>query len=662
MLTRRPHTRYACALLLAGLWFGLASTPAEAAACYSVVNGNWSTASTWSSISGGNPVDNPCGGGPSNIPGAGDDAVIERGFTVTVNVLSAALSVTVNAPSSNGTTTLNVGNNTLNVTGSVTIAGGGGQKKAELSFGTGTLRVGNTITNSGGASVILAWGTGTVEYNGTGNQSVGAYNYYNLTISKSTGTATTSGNITLGNNLTVTSGTLDLASNTANRGTTGGTLELADGTLLRLSSGNFPANYTNETIGATNTTEYYGSGNLSVPNKLYGHLLLSGSANRNLPNTALTVAGDFTTTGTVAAVTNASLIINGSMSIGVGTSFDAKTFSSHAVKGNFSNNGTFTRGTSTFTFNGTAAQTIGGAAATAFHHLVINNTGSGTTTTSVNLSISGNFTNTNGFNAGATTTTFNGTAAQTLGGVTTTFSSLTMNNAIGLTLNADVIVGGILTFTAGKITTGTTTSSEPYTKKLTTTVPCGSGNNVVGAGQTTGWVVGNLQRAVPAVPTGSLTCPFPVGGTAYYSPIVVEFPAGTTAGNLTGAAMPYSTAPSGHPNITTSDINPDRNVNRFWTLKDNTVGFTSYNATFTFDTADVDATADPLDFVIRRYSPPYPAAGSWSNATGGVLTDTSSQGLGITGADNFDFAIGNSTVSAFLREREWVYQRELYYQ
>lgn len=49
--------------------------------------------------------------------------------------------------------------------------------------------------------------------------------------------------------------------------------------------------------------------------------------------------------------------------------------------------------------------------------------------------------------------------------------------------------------------------------------------------------------------------------------------------------------------------------------------FASYNATVHFNAADLDA------------------------------------GTGIG-----DFAIGNSTVSAFLREREWVYQRELYYQ
>ncbi|MDA1107282.1 MAG: hypothetical protein O2845_02645 [Proteobacteria bacterium] len=231
-----------------------------------------------------------------------------------------------------------------------------------------------------------------------------------------------------------------------------------------------------------------------------------------------------------------------------------------------------------------------------------------------------------------------------------------MNNADGLTLGDDVTVSGVLTFTSGKITTGTgTTPPTPYPKMLTTTTTCAT--SVSGAAQTTGWVIGNLKKSIPA---GAPTCTFEVGDSNYYSQIEVVFAPETTAGNMTGAAMPHS--PDGHPNISGTDINPARNVNRFWTLKDPTAVFASYSATFNFDTDDLDAGTDQLEFVIRRYDPPYPGAGTWSNVTvdEGTITSTSIKGTGITGTG--DFAIGNSTVSAFLREREWVYQRELYYQ
>ena len=71
------------------------------------------------------------------------------------------------------------------------------------------------------------------------------------------------------------------------------------------------------------------------------------------------------------------------------------------------------------------------------------------------LNIMGNFTHTAGtFTQGTGTVAFNGFMPQTLGGATaTTFYSMTVNNSAGVTLATSPTVNGTLTLTSGDITT-----------------------------------------------------------------------------------------------------------------------------------------------------------------------------------------------------------------
>ena len=127
--------------------------------------------------------------------------------------------------------------------------------------GAGTLNVSGNFAGGG----TYTAGTGTVVYNGSGAQTVGAYNYYNLTINKSAGTATTGGNITIGNNLTLTTGTLNIGANSIDRGAAGGAFTLSSGALLQIAAANLPANYSTVSIAATSTVEYNPSFNMTVP-------------------------------------------------------------------------------------------------------------------------------------------------------------------------------------------------------------------------------------------------------------------------------------------------------------------------------------------------------------------------------------------------------------
>lgn len=243
----------------------------------------------------------------------------------------------------------------------------------------------------------------TINFNGNGAQSIGgsaSTTFANVTINKSSGTATLAQTeIITGGNLSISAGTLDLSSFTMNRSASGGTLTVSNGATLKIGGTNsFPTNYATHSLGTTSTIEFNGT-TQSVTAESYGHLTLSGSSTKTMPGSAMTIAGNFSMTGTASTTAAQSLTVNGNFSLGVSTSFGAASFS-HVVKGNFSNSGTFTASTSTFTFNGLSSQTIGGTNSTSFN-------------------------------------------------------SLTLNNSNGITLSAvDITVGATLTLSAGKITTG----------------------------------------------------------------------------------------------------------------------------------------------------------------------------------------------------------------
>src|ERR1051326_1645221 len=90
--------------------------------------------------------------------------------------------------------------------------------------------------------------------------------------------------------------------------------------------------------------------------------------------------------------------------------------------------------------------------------------GSGTTLSTggsnFNMNVSGEWTNNGSFTQGTGTVTFNGGSGQTMNGSTsTTFNGLTINNAAGITLGANETVNATLTLTSGNVTTGSNTLS-----------------------------------------------------------------------------------------------------------------------------------------------------------------------------------------------------------
>lgn len=598
---RHPDINRIAAALLVLLMLCVLAPAAHAATRYAVANANWNVTSTWSTSSGG--------GSGASVPVAGDTVfigeagartvTISAGYaaacatltignttkvgssTLTLAAASVSLTVSgaviVNSANNNNTTNaLNVNAGTLSVGGNFTLNGGNGQRRAELLISTstatisGNLGVANAnsrVTFSGAGALNLAGNfanggtftrsTGTVTYNGTGAQNVGAYTYNNLTINKASGTASLTANLPVAGNLSVTAGTLDLVTFTANRTAAGGVFSVANNATLKLSASNFPSNnYTTRTLGPTSTVNYNGGGTQTVSSHTYGHLSLSGGSTKTPASGTTTIAGNFTLASgvTYAGTTNNPIIF---------------------LAGNFSNSGTFNSGTGIYTFNGATAQTLTGA--TTFRNLTINKT------------------------------------------------TGTPNNQ--LTLNNDITVGiaasGTLRLTNGVIVTGA--------NKVIIALSTGA------VTRTNGHVAGNQHKIVTTGANVSRT--FEIGDATTYRPATLLFASVTGAGSV----MATSSQTAGDHSVAGSGIDTTKSVNRYWTLTNVATTFTTYSATFTFVTGDLDAGTNTNLFLIKRY-----AASAWSSTTIGTKTATSTQATGLTGFGDFVIGQAGNLLNNFL--------------
>jgi hypothetical protein len=170
-----------------------------------------------------------------------------------------------------------------------------------------TLKIGGTGTFPANYNTNTLNATSTVEYYGT-TQSVAALTYGNLTLSGSE-VKTLAGTTSIAGDLTVSSGTFDLSSYTANRSAAGGTLTVSNGATLKIGgTGTTPSNYSTHSIGSTSTIEYAGTNqSIAILNSSqnYGNLTISGSGTK-------TLAGSVTVGGTLSVQGTATLALGGS--------------------------------------------------------------------------------------------------------------------------------------------------------------------------------------------------------------------------------------------------------------------------------------------------------------------------------------------------------------
>jgi hypothetical protein len=195
-------------------------------------------------------------------------------------------------------------------------------------------------------------------------------------------------------------------------------------------------------------------------------------------------------------------------------------------------------------------------------------------------------------------------------------------NTPSVTLVAnDLTINGQLTLNGGNLDAATNGRTVIVTNNLTTSVS-----------RTSGHVIGNLRRAVA---TGSLTYNFPIGTTADYTPVSIQFNNVTTGGNLTGLATNGD-----HPSLGTSTLDANRSVNTNWRFTNGGLSFTSFNASFNYNLIDPSPT-NPLSFSVGNYN-----GTAWSYPSANL--PTSNTATTIIGVTTFgDFAIANCTPQVF---------------
>ncbi|MEP6948564.1 MAG: T9SS type A sorting domain-containing protein [Ginsengibacter sp.] len=410
--------------------------------------------------------------------------------------------------------------------------------KKDLTISAGILNANNfnisvagNWTNNASATAL----TGAVTFNGTTSQVIGgtfATTFTNVTISTTGSTVSLNVNASILGNLSISTGTFNLAGFTANRASAGGILTISGGATLKIGGTNtYPGNYTTNTLAVSSTVEYSGT-NQTVSNQIYGNLKLSSSAGaaiKTFPATALTIVGNLTGklgSGTSVSFTASSNIaVSGNVSIGVSAFFDGGSYS-HSIGGNWTNNGTFTGNTSTIIFTGIGA-VVSGVGAQNFNNLTV--AASGVSFSNNSITLTGNL-----------ATTGPGSFTQASGGILLMSGTGKTITGSGISLN-DLTVSGIVTTSVSLNLAGNLSVSGSFSASIGTITMIGASKIITGTG-TIGFGILSVTGSLSSDADFSISSGVIVSGSLSASAGTATFK-GTSS--LSGTANLYNIAING---------------------------------------------------------------------------------------------------------------------
>jgi len=355
-----------------------------------------------------------------------------------------------------------VGSNELNLgTGAVTITG----NSRTVTVTASTLTLGGAVNDGGNNYSLTKDGAGTLTLGGT-NTHTG-------------GTTLAAGTLNVNADAALGTGTFTIS---------GGTVDCTNGA----------RNVTNAmSIGASFT--FTGTASLTQGT---GAITLTASPTVTVSGNTLTLGGAISGTGSLTKAGAGISVLSGTVTIGGNLTISAGTLAGSgntiSVGGNWTNNGTFTHGNGTVTFNASSGTpTIGGSAGTTFYNLTKNSaqalTVGDAAAAGLTIAVSNAF-----------TWTDNNDTITVGNGQTVTFQVPSITVAAGCTLRGTASVSGPLTVSGGTVAPGTSGSVGSLTG--------GTTGDFSGAGALTarvsGYVAGTSHDRLAM--TGALT----LGGTS----------------------------------------------------------------------------------------------------------------------------------------------------
>jgi M6 family metalloprotease-like protein len=256
---------------------------------------------------------------------------------------------------------------------------------------------------------------------------------------------------------------------------------------------------------------------------------------------------------------------------------------------------------------------------------VLNSVTINSTLDASNLSITlgGNWINNGTFTSGTGTVTFSGSSTQEIDGTAiTAYNNLTLNNSAGLLLsgNVNTKINSVLTLNSGVLSTGNNCVVIPASGSVS---------------RNSGHIYGNLQKNFATGSNVSRTFEVGDASSLNFTPVNLTIASVSTAGNIIA-----KTVSGDHPNMGSSHLDNNKSVNRYWTITNNGVVFTTFDGVFNFISSDMDVEANDKTLVCGKYS------SGWDYPSIGARTSTSTQ---ITGASSFgDFQLAESSTCGTL--------------